>query len=367
MLEIQKHLRSQYTYNPVGWEAALDDTYGISVKRHAKYPNLCLFKYDQVHSPMHVAMVRECRGIILDEANDWEIVAQGFTKFFNHGEPGAPNIDWDTAKVQEKVDGSLCLVYAYQGAWNVATTGTPDASGNVNGEVTTFAEYFWNTYLEDQVRLPEADCGACFMFELTGPLNRIVVQHDKPTLTLLGARRLNFDGAPEISARDADYIFDLNSRIVREFPLQTLQDVLGSMETMRPLQQEGYVVVDKWWRRIKVKHPGYIALHHLKSGLSDKSFVDTIRKGEELEVASSFPEFAPRLLIARERYDSLLGALEREYEPIRGIPEQKAFAMECVKLKHPAAHFCVRSGKAKDHRDFLGRVSLDTILEMMGY
>jgi hypothetical protein len=368
LLEIQKHLRDQYTYNPQGWEAALDATYGVSMKRHEKYPNLCLFKYDQIRSPLHIAMVRECRGIILDEANDWEIVAQGYTKFFNAGEPNAANIDWETAKVQEKVDGSLCVVYPYNGHWNVATTGTPDASGNVNGEGILFRDYFWNTYFDSPVHLPDPDCGACFMFELTGPLNRIVVQHDKPSLTLLGARRLNFPDCPEISATDADYVFELDANLVKEYPLKTMQDVLASLETMRPLQQEGYVIVDKWFRRIKVKHPGYVALHHMKEGLSDRSFVDTVRKGEELELAASFPEFAPRLLQARERYDTLLGALEREYEPIRGIAGQKDFALANIaKSRWPAPHFAVRAGKVKDHRDFLGRVSLDTILEQMGY
>ena len=33
--------------------------------------------------------------------------------------------------MQEKLDGSLCVAYYYQGDWHVATTGTPDAGGPV--------------------------------------------------------------------------------------------------------------------------------------------------------------------------------------------------------------------------------------------
>ena len=91
------------------------------------YPNLVLFKYDQVNSPMDNPVVQECRGIILDEADDWRVIARPFTKFYNYGEPNAASIDWTTARVQEKVDGSLCAFYHYKGDWHVATTGTPDA------------------------------------------------------------------------------------------------------------------------------------------------------------------------------------------------------------------------------------------------
>jgi hypothetical protein len=54
---------------------------------------------------MHEPIVRESRGVILDEADDWRVVARAFDKFFNYGESGADEIDWGTARVQEKVDG----------------------------------------------------------------------------------------------------------------------------------------------------------------------------------------------------------------------------------------------------------------------
>ncbi len=52
-------------------------------------------------------IVQQCRGIILDEANNWQIVSYPYDKFFNYEESYAPQLDWSTAKIFEKLDGSL--------------------------------------------------------------------------------------------------------------------------------------------------------------------------------------------------------------------------------------------------------------------
>src|SRR5580704_18173365 len=100
-LEIQKFLRSSNSIED------LESKFAIAAKRHNTYPNLVLFKYNQIDSPFSEQIVRECRGLILDEANDWKIVNRSFDKFFNYGEGHAANIDWDSAKCLEKMDGSL--------------------------------------------------------------------------------------------------------------------------------------------------------------------------------------------------------------------------------------------------------------------
>ncbi len=187
-LAIQKYFRTpsgSVDFN------TLQTSFGINAIRHPKYNNLVLFKYDQIMSPMGEAIVQDCRGIILDEQDNWSVVAMAFRKFFNHGEFHCPKIDWATAAVQEKLDGTLCLLYAYDQRWHVATTGTPDAGGSVaHGSTHTFAQYFWDTFRDSGMVLPDADCGACFFFELMGPENRVVVRHPAARLAVLGCRRL---------------------------------------------------------------------------------------------------------------------------------------------------------------------------------
>ena len=45
--------------------------YHLHTSRSKRYPNLIQFKYDQLESPFREQLVRECRGLILDEANEW--------------------------------------------------------------------------------------------------------------------------------------------------------------------------------------------------------------------------------------------------------------------------------------------------------
>lgn len=357
------------THEPLRIQAYLRDgggldyllaTYGIKAKRHGKHPNLVLFKYDQIASPFAEPIVRECRGIILDESDGWRVVARAFDKFFNHGEGHAAALDWSTARVQEKVDGSLALLYRYAGEWHVATTGTPDASGDVNGMGITFADLFWRNFT---VPLP-TEPDVCFYFELTGPLNRIVVRHEREGLTLLGARSMRTQR--ELSLEMAAAILP-GIPAVREFSLRNFEAIAATFEAMSPLAQEGYVVVDGTFNRVKVKHPGYVALHHAKGGLSRKAFVEIARSGECSEVVVAFPEFAPMLDEAASRYDALAHEVEADYERLKDIPEQKAFALQAVTTKCSGALFAVRAKKAESVRAFLRSMQINSLMALLGY
>jgi hypothetical protein len=347
--------------------ASLLADYSIISKRHRSIDRLVLLKYNQIASPLHVPIVRECRGIILDESDNWRVVGRGFDKFFNLGEPHADPIDWSTARVQEKKDGSLCCLYEYGGVWRVSTTGTPDAGGDVNGSGMIFADYFWSTFLDSGLSTPlgRASQAWCFLFELTGPHNRIVVPHQTASLTLLAAR--NRETGEYMLPEDAARMIVGPVSVVTEFRLGDVASILGTFGVMSPLAQEGYVVVDGGHRRIKIKHPGYVALHHAKDGMSTKAFVEIARSGEVPEVIAAFPEFAPLLGEARGRLDALVADVERDYAAIHTIETQKDFALKATKTRCPAALFSVRAGKASSAREFFANVQIETLMRMLGY
>lgn len=352
---IQQYLRDGNSLD------ALQQWFDIRAKRHREHPNLVLLKYSQLGSPFHEPIVRECRGIVLDEADDWRIVARAFDKFFNHGEGHAATLDWSTARVQEKLDGSLCVLYWYADRWHVATTGTPDASGSVGEAPITFADLFWQTL---GTRAPHAHPAFCFYFELMTPLNRIVVQHADSSLVLLGARSM--ETQEEIPADVAQYWLGVDVPTVRSFGLQSFDEIAASFDSMSPLQQEGYVVVDAAFRRVKVKHPGYVALHHARDGMSTRAFVDIARSGEVPEVIAAFPEFKPRLDDARERYEALVAEVEADYARHRDIAVQKDFAIAIRGCRCPSALFAVRAGKAPTVRDFLATYRVESLVDLLG-
>jgi hypothetical protein len=343
--------------------AELEAKYAISMRRGIKHPNACSFKYSQIESPFAEPIVRQCRGIVLDEADNWRCVSRAFDKFFNHGEGLAADINWQTARVQEKVDGSLCSLYWYAGAWHCATTGTPDGAGEVNGFGVSFSDLFFRTFDESDLELPPDDPGVCLFFELTSPMNRVVVRHDKASLTLLGGRDLRT--MQELSVHDAESLYMRGARKVREYSLHGWDDIVATFLTMDPLVQEGYVVVDSRFNRVKTKHPGYVALSHMKDGCSPRTFVSIARNGETSEVESAFPEFRDQINDARERVEAWSAIIDADYARIRELQPQKSFAIEAVKTSCPSALFTIRAGKARDARDYLRQVHIDRAMEYL--
>ena len=190
MLHVQKFLRDGGSL-----ETLTGKEFNLFVRRSTTSPNLVLLKYNQVESPLSNPLVQECRGLILDEADNWRVVCFPFKKFFNLGESNAAQIDWASARVQEKLDGTLCNMHFYQGTWRVSTSGSPDACGEVQGSPQTFAKLFWDTFngMGLQTPIVSLELGwstryMSFMFELTGPENKIVVPYNETRVTLLSLR-----------------------------------------------------------------------------------------------------------------------------------------------------------------------------------
>ena len=119
MIELQK-----FIINHKNWEEELQaEPYCIKITRDGPY---IMFKYNQIESDFSNPLVRECRGIILKEGT-FEVVCHAFDKFGNYGESYAPEIDWETAVVQEKCDGSLIKIWYDDDDWHISTNGTIDA------------------------------------------------------------------------------------------------------------------------------------------------------------------------------------------------------------------------------------------------
>lgn len=306
--------------------------------------------------------MRECRGIVLDEANDWAPVARGFDKFFNLGELLAARVDWATARVQEKVDGTLCMAYFYDGVWHVATTGLPDASGPVGDAKLTFAELFWRTF--DRRRLGDELCELTVLFELTTPLNAIIVEQREARVTLLGARHTA--SGREIGASEASRWLG-GVPAVREFALASVDDVLASFDGLDPRAQEGYVVVDGEFQRVKVKHPAYVRLHHLKFSLTTKRLVEAVRLGEGAEVAAALPELADRVRDVEIRLARLSDEVDTDYDRIRDVEDPRAFAIAALETRFSAALFGLRKGTIQRPLEFFARMRLETLVELLGF
>lgn len=338
----------------------LKESYHIDIRRHGRYPNLVQLKYNMIASPMGDPLVQECRGLILDEDCGWNVVAWPFKKFFNYGEGHAAQIDWTTARVQRKEDGSLIIMYWYDDEWQVATSGMPDAAGFVQGTGKLFSQLFWETwYAKKMVTPPGINHGHTFMFELTSPYNRVVVPHATADITLIGMRSI-------YSGLEAPIASRVMLNPVRQYDLRSFDAILSTFQTMDPVLNEGYVVVDDSFGRVKVKHPGYVALHHMKSSFSVKRLVEVIRHGESEEVLVHFPEWTTPFEQVKAAYDGLVTALKQDYDELKSFDDRKDFALAAKLSPWPATHFLLRDGNYSNVEDTLKEVHIEKMVDLLG-
>jgi hypothetical protein len=110
------------------------------------------------------------------------------------------------------------------------------------------------------------------------------------------------DGIPVVKA------YDLNAKDVGV--------LLRTFEGM-PWSDEGYVVVDANFNRIKIKNPAYVAVHHLKGKTAEHNIITIVKTNEIEEFASTFPERKDELYRLKENYDKLTVRLNDVWSELR--------------------------------------------------
>lgn len=117
------------------------------------------------------------------------------------------------------------------------------------------------------------------------------------------------------------------SEIVREFPIGSIADCLAAAEALDPLQQEGFVVVDGAFRRVKIKSPRYVILHHLKGEATPRRAIELWQTGETGELLATFPEMTQAISPIQDRLEDLAAQAVADFRRHRGLPDRKAFAL----------------------------------------
>jgi hypothetical protein len=265
------------------WENILTNVpYFLEIK---KLDNLCLFKYNQIKSDFSLDVVQDARGIIIN-VDAMEVVCYPFQKFFNHGESQAAKIDWYNARILEKVDGSIMKVWFYKGGWKVSTNGTINADeANVNDGMSFGALFDLAMNNDDEAAddfFENASKNATHIFELVSPYNQVVVPYPTPRLYYLGSRN-NIDGYEY----DGEFIF----KRPKQYFFNSLEDCIAIVKDF-PFTQEGFVVVDAHYNRIKIKSPAYLVAHRLSNNgsLTVARAAEMILIGEHEEYLSYFPD-----------------------------------------------------------------------------
>ena len=376
MLEIQKYILQHGEEKSFAYFR--DDLH--LVVKEATDGHRVLFKYDMIDSPLGHPICQEARGLILDRGDNWKVISWPFKKFFNLGEGHAAPIDLATARVLEKVDGTCITCYQWDGKWRVQTLGMIDADGAVNNVFppTTFAELFYRV-----LGVCSCDLDAVlnpiftYTFELATPYNRIVTRYEKERVVLLSIRSMNslLLEIPSESIVFSEMYLKIKSiaphvELPRFHPiaLNSLAEV-ADLAAALPQMDEGYVVVDANFNRVKVKNPSYLALLHLKeaSSSSVKALVQLVLTNEGSEFLTYFPEFQEQYDRISNAINSLKNRIQDVWDTTKEIEVQKDFALAVMASKVPftGVLFNLRKGTIKSVGEGLAKTEPKHVVEAL--
>lgn len=220
------------------------------------------------------------RGLVTNSKG--EIIARPFTKFFNYEEylgfaPELIPVN-EPFDLFEKMDGSLGIVFYYDGEWIIATRGSFTSEQAIRGKEILDREYnlTWinktNTYL----------------FEIIYPENRIVVDYNgKEKLVLLGV--IGSKTGHEYSYEYLDIVANLlvnDEEKAREIVVKKYNGITNYKEVKAMVKddQEGFVVRFKNGFRMKIKGEEYCRLHRIMTHISNRDIWDVLKTEDKTKL-----------------------------------------------------------------------------------
>lgn len=214
------------------------------------------------------------RGLIKHKETG-EVVARGMKKFFNYGEPDAPEFKMnDRVWVCDKADGSLGIIYPDgTGGWAVATRGsfTSDQAVHATALLNSSPEALW--FAQNQ------RAGHNLVVEIVYPENRIVLDYgDRDELILLGA-------VEHESGRFIPMWHDQFGlwpwSVAQGFGEMTYADALALPDRENA---EGIVLTRAHdGAMVKMKQEDYLRLHRIISNLSERAIWEVLAEGGDID------------------------------------------------------------------------------------
>ena len=287
----------------------------------------------------------QCRGLVTNSKG--EIVARPFTKFFNYEELTPEEIPNEYFDVYEKMDGSLGILFNYQGEWVLSTRGSFTSPQSIKGR-ELLEKYDYNRLHSDYT----------YLFEIIYSENRIVCVYDFEDLVLLGVihtetgDEVNIHNTDNEDVRLKNMLNNLNFKIVTLY--KTWGEGYDILKKEISKDKEGYVIRFKNGFRMKIKGEEYVRLHRIITNISNRDIWEYLKDGRPLDdILDKVPdEFYDWVKQTKEELLTQFETLDKEYQwifkiinRVPGIENRGVFASFAKKYKHPNLLFNMLDGK----------------------
>ena len=311
-------------------EILAGEPYNITIKDYNGYT---LLKYNQLSSDFSLPIVRESRGAIFYQRDDgsYECVCRAFDKFMNYNQEGADEIDWSSAVVEEKIDGSLTKFYYHNNQWRIATNGTIDA---FTAEATDTKSY--GDLVVEALGGSDETSNFCsildknytYMFELVSPETQLIVSYPETKLYFLGRRNI-------VSMKeDKEKPNYPGIRAPKQYPLSSIDECLAYVKTMTK-DEEGFVVRDKYFHRIKIKSPEYLIAFGANNNnrITEKRIIRMLKNNTIDDFLAYCPQHKAKVDDVLSRIFAICARLEEDWATNQPVSSRKEFALQIKNLK----------------------------------
>src|SRR5208337_1932600 len=236
---------------------------------HPRYFELAIYNYTERAQFDRIwdDVTNVCRGLIV--AHGEVVVARGFNKFHNLNTEYAPETMEDNLHglplVTAKLDGSLGILYNWDGQWWIATRGSFDSEQ---------ARWATKWLRQHSAWLESQELGRYTpVFEIIYGANRIVVDYDYEALVLLAL--INNRTGLEVPR---DLLDEFGETC--QFPVvKRFDKTLAECAAEDNLNEEGYVLTYPNGVKVKVKFAEYVRLHRILTGLNPKGIWELLANG----------------------------------------------------------------------------------------
>lgn len=277
------------------------------------YPELYMLSYNGILSDFNDKYVQLCRGCVvsLKDPNNPVMVVAPFTKFGNYGQSFCPEIDWASALVEQKVDGILIKLFYYGNKWHWITNNgwntnlpwkemikIPSKYTEIETDTcNTIQDLINYCLIKNNATLSEFAPDYTYMFELISPKMRILVDNPKTDLVYLGCRNIYTYNEYSLNMAKAIIPGIKKFNTVKYFDIHTLDDVIKLCDTYKGDEDEGVVVVDKDFNRVKIKCEDYIRLKGYRRMFetTEEQIWKGMREGTIDDALQVFPELNEKI------------------------------------------------------------------------
>ena len=197
-------------------------------------------------------------------------MAKAFDKFFNYEELTLGDIPDETFEVFEKLDGSLGILFWYQGKWILASKGSFVSEQALKGK----------QILNQQYNVEVLPKGYTTVVEIIYPENRIVCDYGGDELLVVLSMVSNASG------KELDYDSMMSFNEVSKMPVIKKYDGIENYDTLKSMignDREGYVIRFKNGFRMKIKGEEYVRLHRILTGFSNVDIWEYLKDGKNID------------------------------------------------------------------------------------